>query len=75
MPEDRAVSSDGKGLIISCAAFHFEVAGDMTSHAAYAACGMGLPCVAGAGSITVDYADGKLTVGSDTVAEGQIRCM
>ena len=30
--------------------------GGMTSHAAVVARGMGRPCVAGAGSITVDYA-------------------
>jgi len=33
---------------------------------------MGRPCVAGAGSITVDYAAAKLSVGSVTVTEGQI---
>ena len=44
----------------------------MTSHAAVVARGMGRPCVAGAGSITVDYAAAKLTVGSVTVTEGQI---
>ena len=46
--------------------------GGMTSHAAVVARGMGRPCVAGAGSITVDYAAAKLTVGSVTVTEGQI---
>ena len=44
----------------------------MTSHAAVVARGMGRPCVAGAGSITVDYAAAKLSVGSVTVTEGQI---
>ena len=44
----------------------------MTSHAAVVARGMGRPCVAGAGAITVDYAAAKLTVGSVTVSEGQI---
>ena len=44
----------------------------MTSHAAVVARGMGRPCVAGAGGITVDYAAAKLTVGSVTVTEGQI---
>ena len=43
----------------------------MTSHAAVVARGMGRPCVAGAGAITVDSA-AKLTVGAVTVAEGQI---
>eukprot|EP00913_Durusdinium_trenchii_P034758 g32515.t1 len=46
--------------------------GGMTSHAAVVARGMGRPCVAGAGGITVDYAAAKLTVGSVTVTEGQI---
>ena len=46
--------------------------GGMTSHAAVVARGMGRPCVAGAGSITVDYAAAKLSVGSVTVTEGQI---
>ena len=44
----------------------------MTSHAAVVARGMGRPCVAGAGGITVDYAAAKLSVGSVTVTEGQI---
>ncbi|CAK8999562.1 Pyruvate [Durusdinium trenchii] len=46
--------------------------GGMTSHAAVVARGMGRPCVAGAGGITVDYTAAKLTVGSVTVSEGQI---
>ena len=46
--------------------------GGMTSHAAVVARGMGRPCVAGAGGITVDYAAQKLTVGHVTVTEGQI---
>ncbi|CAE7333040.1 ppdK [Symbiodinium sp. CCMP2592] len=46
--------------------------GGMTSHAAVVARGMGRPCVAGAGAITVDYTAAKLTVGAVTVAEGQI---
>lgn len=44
--------------------------GGMTSHAAVVARGMGRPCVAGAGSITVDYKEGYLTVGSIKIDEG-----
>ena len=51
---------------------HSRIGGGMTSHAAVVARGMGRPCVAGAGGITVDYAAAKLTVGSVTVTEGQI---
>lgn len=45
--------------------------GGMTSHAAVVARGMGRPCVAGAGSITVDYKEGHLTVGTNRIAEGE----
>jgi pyruvate,orthophosphate dikinase len=47
--------------------------GGMTSHAAVVARGMGRPCVAGAGGISVDYnaqtmtAGGKLVRGGDTI--------
>jgi len=40
----------------------------MTSHAAVVARGMGKPCVAGAGSLKVNYADQTVTVG-DTVIQ------
>ncbi|MCC6381766.1 MAG: pyruvate, phosphate dikinase, partial [Dehalococcoidia bacterium] len=40
--------------------------GGMTSHAAVVARGMGKPCVAGAGDLRVDYAEGCFSVG-DTV--------
>ncbi len=42
--------------------------GGMTSHAAVVARGMGKPCVAGAGSLKVNYADQTVTVG-DTVIQ------
>ncbi|HZD91990.1 MAG TPA: pyruvate, phosphate dikinase, partial [Pseudolabrys sp.] len=44
--------------------------GGMTSHAAVVARGMGKPCVSGAGSIRVDYADGSMTAGSQTFRKG-----
>jgi pyruvate,orthophosphate dikinase len=46
--------------------------GGMTSHAAVVARGMGKPCVAGAGSIRVDYAKKTLTVGGRSVGEGEV---
>ncbi|HEV7266025.1 MAG TPA: pyruvate, phosphate dikinase [Falsiroseomonas sp.] len=45
--------------------------GGMTSHAAVVARGMGRPCVAGAGSITVDYAQQTLSVGGKRVQAGE----
>lgn len=44
--------------------------GGMTSHAAVVARGMGKPCVAGAGSLKVDYAGKKVTVGDTVIEEG-----
>ncbi|MQX36440.1 pyruvate, phosphate dikinase [Roseospira navarrensis] len=46
--------------------------GGMTSHAAVVARGMGVPCVAGAGEIRVDYNKKTLTVGGKVVKEGDI---
>jgi pyruvate,orthophosphate dikinase len=46
--------------------------GGMTSHAAVVARGMGVPCVAGAGEIRVDYRAKTLTVGDIVVKEGDI---
>jgi pyruvate, orthophosphate dikinase len=46
--------------------------GGMTSHAAVVARGMGKPCVSGAGSIRVDYANGTLTAGAKTLKAGDI---
>jgi pyruvate,orthophosphate dikinase len=45
--------------------------GGMTSHAAVVARGMGRPCVAGAGSITVDYASQALSAGGKLVQAGE----
>ena len=46
--------------------------GGMTSHAAVVARGMGRPCVAGAGGITVDYNQQTLSAGGRTVRAGEI---
>ncbi len=46
------------------------VRGGMTSHAAVVARGMGKCCVAGAGSIVVDYKKRSFAVGGKTYAEG-----
>jgi pyruvate,orthophosphate dikinase len=45
--------------------------GGMTSHAAVVARGMGRPCVAGAGGITVDYNAQTLSAGGKTVQAGE----
>ncbi|NNE24929.1 MAG: pyruvate, phosphate dikinase [Rhizobiales bacterium] len=44
--------------------------GGMTSHAAVVARGMGKPCVSGAGSIFVDYANQQLTSAGRTLQKG-----
>ncbi len=44
--------------------------GGMTSHAAVVARGMGRPCVAGAGGITIDYASQQLSAGGQVVQAG-----
>jgi pyruvate,orthophosphate dikinase len=46
--------------------------GGMTSHAAVVARGMGRPCVAGAGGISVDYNNQTLSAGGKTVRGGEI---
>jgi pyruvate,orthophosphate dikinase len=46
--------------------------GGATSHAAVVARSMGLPCVAGAESLRIDYAKRQMRVGSVTVAEGEV---
>jgi pyruvate, orthophosphate dikinase len=45
--------------------------GGMTSHAAVVARGMGRPCVAGAGSVLVDYGAQTLSAGGKTVRAGE----
>ncbi|CAM9769265.1 unnamed protein product [Discosporangium mesarthrocarpum] len=46
--------------------------GGMTSHAAVVARGMGRPCVAGAGEISVDYKAGTLSVGGTVLKAGEL---
>jgi pyruvate, orthophosphate dikinase len=46
--------------------------GGMTSHAAVVARGMGRPCVAGAGGISVDYNNQVLSAGGKTVRAGEV---
>ena len=45
--------------------------GGATSHAAVVARSLGLPCVAGAESLDIDYATRTMRVGTTTVAEGE----
>ncbi|HEY0111657.1 MAG TPA: pyruvate, phosphate dikinase [Allosphingosinicella sp.] len=45
--------------------------GGMTSHAAVVARGMGRPCVSGAGSVSIDYSQRLMRVGSREVREGE----
>ncbi|WP_043341147.1 pyruvate, phosphate dikinase [Belnapia moabensis] len=45
--------------------------GGMTSHAAVVARGMGRPCVAGAGGVTVDYSSQMLMAGGQTIRGGE----
>jgi pyruvate,orthophosphate dikinase len=45
--------------------------GGMTSHAAVVARGMGRPCVAGAGGMSVDYGQQTLSAGGKTVRAGE----
>jgi pyruvate,orthophosphate dikinase len=46
--------------------------GGATSHAAVVARSMGLPCVAGAETLRIDYARRKMRAGETTVAEGDM---
>jgi len=46
--------------------------GGMTSHAAVGARGMGRPCVAGAGTIKIDYASKTMSVAGETIKEGDV---
>ena len=46
--------------------------GGATSHAAVVARSMGLPCVAGAESLKIDYAKREMRAGSATITEGEL---
>jgi len=45
--------------------------GGMTSHAAVVARGMGKCCVAGAGEVSIDYANGQFKVGGQVITAGE----
>ena len=62
-PEDIHGMHAAKGVLTT--------RGGMTSHAAVVARGMGRPCVAGAGGITVDYGAQTLSAGGMTVRAGE----
>jgi pyruvate,orthophosphate dikinase len=62
-PEDIHGMHAAKGILTT--------RGGMTSHAAVVARGMGRPCVAGAGGITVDYASQALMAGGQVVRAGE----
>jgi pyruvate, orthophosphate dikinase len=49
--------------------------GGATSHAAVVARSMGLPCVAGAETLRIDYAKREMRAGDVTVAEGDMICI
>jgi pyruvate, orthophosphate dikinase len=63
-PEDIHGMNAARGILTT--------RGGMTSHAAVVARGMGRPCVAGAGSITVDYGMQTLSSAGKTVNAGEI---
>ena len=63
-PEDIHGMNAARGILTT--------RGGMTSHAAVVARGMGRPCVAGAGGITVDYGAQTLSSAGKTVRAGEI---
>jgi len=63
-PEDISGMDAAKGVLTAL--------GGMTSHAAVVARGMGKPCVAGCGSISIDYKKQQFTVASVTVKRGEM---
>ncbi len=63
-PEDIHGMHAAKGILTS--------RGGMTSHAAVVARGMGRACVAGAGSLHIDYAKETMSVGNTTVKAGEV---
>ncbi len=63
-PEDIHGMHAAKGILTT--------RGGMTSHAAVVARGMGRPCVAGAGSIQVDYANKVFKTGGVEIREGEL---
>ncbi|ESR24772.1 pyruvate, phosphate dikinase [Lutibaculum baratangense] len=63
-PEDIHGMHAAEGILTS--------RGGMTSHAAVVARGMGKPCVAGAGSLRIDYKAGTLSAGGKTLNKGDM---
>ena len=61
-PEDVGGMDAAQGILTS--------RGGMTSHAAVVARGWGKPCVAGCGSVRIDYATRSFSVGGTVVKEG-----
>ncbi|MBI4403044.1 MAG: pyruvate, phosphate dikinase [Deltaproteobacteria bacterium] len=61
-PEDIAGMDAARGILTAL--------GGMTSHAAVVARGMGKPCVAGCGSINIDYRKQQFTVGELVIQRG-----
>ncbi len=63
-PEDIAGMDAAQGVLTAL--------GGMTSHAAVVARGMGKPCVAGCGAISIDYKKQQFTVDKLTVKKGEV---
>ena len=63
-PEDIGGMAVAEGILTA--------RGGMTSHAAVVARGMGVPCVAGAGSLNIDYKEKTLSVGDRNFTEGDM---
>ncbi len=63
-PEDIHGMHAAKGILTS--------RGGMTSHAAVVARGMGRACVAGAGSVHIDYAKEMMTIGKTVIKAGEV---
>ncbi len=63
-PEDIHGMHAAKGILTA--------RGGMTSHAAVVARGMGRPCVAGAGSIRIDYDSKTMAVGDKILKQGDV---
>jgi len=63
-PEDISGMDASQGILTAL--------GGMTSHAAVVARGMGKPCVAGCGSVSIDYKRQQFTVGGTAVKKGDV---
>jgi pyruvate,orthophosphate dikinase len=80
---ERAAEKDEKVILVrietspedvggmNAAAGVLTARGGMTSHAAVVARGMGKCCVAGAGELSIDYSEGTLSVGGETIKAGE----